>query len=438
MKKLLYILIIHCTLLTVNCFCQSITWQRVYDLADRDDAAIDICQSSEGYFYTVGYANGTTNSEGFVLKLNDYGDTLLKRLINDIGVRAVVPTSDGGCVLTGNADSAFTIKLSSSGNIVWQKFYAGQDIVCNDIIYTIDKYYLISGYDRNVPYDEGYVLKIDSIGNLIWQRNYSTNGDKYFGSILEAIEGNGYVISGSVNEQSVWQAYLLKIDTSGNVVWEKRFRLNSEYTSGGHLNRATNGYLIGGNTGSFRKPYFVKTDTNGDTVFSRTFQFNDNEYLDDLKIANANRYILAILTTLQKDSTARVLVTDSTGNILIQKIFTYGEYASFQAIQTLINGDIIFVGSAEPPLGQWYDTYIIRTDSNLNAPPIGIQPTANEIPSSFYLEQNYPNPFNSSTTITFGVPFKSFVRLIVFDVLGRIVNVMEQGYRPLKWSNYCR
>ena len=46
------------------------------------------------------------------------------------------------------------------------------------------------------------------------------------------------------------------------------------------------------------------------------------------------------------------------------------------------------------------------------------------LPKHLTLGQNYPNPFNPATTITFGLPSKSFVSLKVFDVLGREVSVL--------------
>ena len=56
------------------------------------------------------------------------------------------------------------------------------------------------------------------------------------------------------------------------------------------------------------------------------------------------------------------------------------------------------------------------------------------IPSTFTLEQNYPNPFNPSTTISFTVPEKSFVSLVVTDLLGRKVAELINEEKPL--GNY--
>ncbi|HMQ80957.1 MAG TPA: hypothetical protein PKD94_15440, partial [Ignavibacteria bacterium] len=56
--------------------------------------------------------------------------------------------------------------------------------------------------------------------------------------------------------------------------------------------------------------------------------------------------------------------------------------------------------------------------------PIGISNISSEIPRQFSLSQNYPNPFNPVTNIDFSVPEKSFVRLAVFDITGRIVEIL--------------
>jgi len=48
----------------------------------------------------------------------------------------------------------------------------------------------------------------------------------------------------------------------------------------------------------------------------------------------------------------------------------------------------------------------------------------NEIPESFILKQNYPNPFNPSTTIEFGLRKAGNVSLKIFDITGKLVDVI--------------
>lgn len=55
---------------------------------------------------------------------------------------------------------------------------------------------------------------------------------------------------------------------------------------------------------------------------------------------------------------------------------------------------------------------------------IGVQQIGNEIPERFFLYQNYPNPFNPVTNIKYKIPSTSFVRLVVFDVLGKAVAIL--------------
>jgi hypothetical protein len=45
------------------------------------------------------------------------------------------------------------------------------------------------------------------------------------------------------------------------------------------------------------------------------------------------------------------------------------------------------------------------------------------------LSQNYPNPFNPTTTIRYELASDATVSLVVFDVLGREVAMLESGFR---------
>ncbi|MCI0715831.1 MAG: T9SS type A sorting domain-containing protein [Chlorobi bacterium] len=61
--------------------------------------------------------------------------------------------------------------------------------------------------------------------------------------------------------------------------------------------------------------------------------------------------------------------------------------------------------------------------------PTGINNNNNEIPNAYRLEQNYPNPFNPVTNIAFSIPKAGNVKLIVYDMLGREVAVLANGFK---------
>ena len=47
-----------------------------------------------------------------------------------------------------------------------------------------------------------------------------------------------------------------------------------------------------------------------------------------------------------------------------------------------------------------------------------------EVPGSFSLEQNYPNPFNPISNIKYKISKSSDVRITVFDVRGKEVEIL--------------
>lgn len=57
-------------------------------------------------------------------------------------------------------------------------------------------------------------------------------------------------------------------------------------------------------------------------------------------------------------------------------------------------------------------------------------PITGKVAAGFMLLQNYPNPFNAGTTIPLQVPEDGLVRVEVFDVAGRMVELLLDGFRP--------
>ncbi len=61
------------------------------------------------------------------------------------------------------------------------------------------------------------------------------------------------------------------------------------------------------------------------------------------------------------------------------------------------------------------------------------------LPTEFSLNQNYPNPFNPTTTIKYGLPFNSNVKVVVYNLLGQAVNTIinerqTAGYHQVTWD----
>ena len=55
------------------------------------------------------------------------------------------------------------------------------------------------------------------------------------------------------------------------------------------------------------------------------------------------------------------------------------------------------------------------------------------------IHQNYPNPFNPVTTLRYDLPEEAHVHIIIYDMMGRIVNnlVSSQqtaGYKSVLWN----
>jgi hypothetical protein len=57
----------------------------------------------------------------------------------------------------------------------------------------------------------------------------------------------------------------------------------------------------------------------------------------------------------------------------------------------------------------------------------GVGTESEELPTEVALSQNYPNPFNPQTTIDYALPKAGDVSLVVYDMLGREVDVLLDG-----------
>jgi len=77
------------------------------------------------------------------------------------------------------------------------------------------------------------------------------------------------------------------------------------------------------------------------------------------------------------------------------------------------------------PQGDAADVEVIFAADNITA----VNRPSNLIPPTATLLRNYPNPFNSGTTIEYQLKKSSQVKLQVFDVTGRSIAILVDGYQ---------
>lgn len=102
-----------------------------------------------------------------------------------------------------------------------------------------------------------------------------------------------------------------------------------------------------------------------------------------------------------------------------------------------------FTGGAVPPNDGFFDNsadfvgafgnenWTIGWARHMTLNTTDIEDTDNSrMPSAYQLSQNFPNPFNPSTKISYSIPNSGYVKLIVYNVLGKEVATLVNEVKP--------
>jgi hypothetical protein len=214
-----------------------------------------------------------------LLKLDASGRVAWQRTIGGKGydvASSVSSAVDGGYIVAGGTDSygrgaadAWVLKLDADGNILWQSAYGGdRDDRAASVQPTTDGGYVVAGDTRSFGAggNDAWVLKLDGSGNVVWQRTYGGAGNEVAWSIAQ-IAGGGYVLAGSTDSFGAagGDAWVLRLDASGNVVWQRTYGGASEDRAHSVRPTADGGYIVAGTTYSLGgvHAWLLKLDADG-------------------------------------------------------------------------------------------------------------------------------------------------------------------------------
>jgi regulation of enolase protein 1 (concanavalin A-like superfamily) len=215
------------------------------------------------------------------------------------GFNSVISTSDGGYAAVGYTSSygngttnsstanVWLVKTYANGTEQWNRTYGGPlEDVGYGIVQTADGGYAIAGYETSLTNSTMMVwlLKTDTNGNMQWNKTYGAGLEDGAYSLCQTSDG-GFIMTGFSynNTKGGWDAFLLKTDAEGNLMWNQSY--GGSIKEVGHCVEQTSdgGYIFAGYTESYgvqggniygegaENLWVVKTDANGTEQWNQTF-----------------------------------------------------------------------------------------------------------------------------------------------------------------------
>ena len=242
-----------------------LTWQKSFGFSGSDYGTSLIQTNDNGYLLTgvidVTASGGEGNSRTsqrhaggdiWAVKLSAVGNFEWSKYFGGSFTDTafgVEKTADNGFILVGSSDSDdvdisdnkgsydfWVLKISSSGTLLWEKSFGGTEIdEARAITSTTNGNFIIVGDTRssdvNVSNNNGaadlWMLKISPEGNLLWEKTIGATGFDVARSVSKS-QDNGFIISGSsrssdggYTNQGQNDAWVLKTDANGNILWQK-------------------------------------------------------------------------------------------------------------------------------------------------------------------------------------------------------------------------
>ncbi len=364
-------------ILFINAFSQVSTIKKIDLGGNGNDYAYATKSTIDGGFIVAGSSNSTTGSilatkgkiDFCVLKFNSNQQLEWYKTIggNEDDIATTIEVcNDGGYIIAGYSNSKTEdfninkgsydiaiVKLDMQGNIQWSKTFGGKKYdAAKAIKATTDGGYIICGVTSSQDGDirkakggsDAWLLKIDSLGNLLWEKTYGESSDESFNDIELTKEG-GYLMAGYTewNDNSATTPYgagdfwIVKTSSTGEVEWEKTYGgANYDYASK-IITTNDGGYLISGKSSSNKKNQLINFKGNNDFVILKMNATGDIIWENNL---GANSYDIALAMKQNANGVISVIYEASVWQK--QKLATKKD---FWQVKFDIHGNVLSVDS---------------------------------------------------------------------------------------------
>jgi hypothetical protein len=241
--------------------------------------------SPDGGFVVAGSTMVSSHVAAWIFKVDDSGSLLWQEAFTGDGAasaRSIDAASDGGYVavaatistiLTFPETRTLVMRFDESGGVIWQQVYNGSGITAapDSIAHTNDGGFVVVG--QTFPADP-WMLRLDSTGRVVWERLWEAVVGSKLTSVQETSD-MGFVATGYLWSLSL-NMVVLKLDQAGNLTWMKTYGVGSLWTSAASVQQTSNGdYVVVGSALSLRpllaSAVVIRLDSSGNILWQKNF-----------------------------------------------------------------------------------------------------------------------------------------------------------------------
>jgi hypothetical protein len=390
-------------------------WGRTFG-GEEMDRAYDFQQTLDGGLIMTGWTAsfGIGLRDVWLIKTDTNGTEQWNRTFGGRGYDqgwAVLQTPDGGYLIAGATESygaggsdVWLMKTNSSGHELWNRTFGGPETDgAHAVVEALDGGYLVAGSTQS--YGSGgsdiWLMKIDSSGNEVWNKTFGGpySDDAYS---LQRTADNGYIIAGETASYGAGgsDVWLLKINASGHELWNRTFGgLNSDHSYSVHQT-AGGGYIMAGYTDTYgagsTDMWLIKADEMGNEQWNRTFGGASFDLGYAVEETSDGHFILAGTITEWYDKNVWLIATTPTGTEEWRKKVGGSSWDEVSAMHQTSDGSYLIAGATESYGAGEYDAWLVKI-ALTNPPTIavsGIDRTEYFLDSwPWYMGHEYTEPF---------------------------------------------